>query len=257
MFLMFIIGLLLIITTFFAYYKLDNTCKSDALRIKLRLAISLGTMFATIAIGYMICLTKKAYKCDVSRSNLKTYTMLTLFMVVGGGLLALTIGIKNDIKKTGCKIDLGIIPSVLMGLSIAQMVIPVLYMIYITVKKDDVNKSQDSVSEEEEEDDDDSLAMKSKSLRGAIDDRRRARYKKNIAKNEADLSVVRDKIEQAKSRGKSNYKDKEKRDLLVAKLKTENRELSEIGSSVGGDDDSNSNSNSNSDNNMRWLLGGK
>ena len=241
MFFLFVVGLLLIITTFTAYSKLDATCTSDSLRGKLRWAIGIGTTFVTLAIGYMVCLTKEGCKCDFGeRSDWKIYTMLTVLMGMGGGLLTLTIGIKNDVNSADCNIDLGGVPDILMALSIAQLVIPVLYIIYIAVKglpKGNTKKDQN----EDEEDDDESLALKAESRREAIDNRRRSRYKKSIAKKEEELSSVLDKIEESRSRGKSNPKDKAKRDLLVKQLKEENSQLSEIGSSsVSESDDSRS-----------------
>ena len=240
MFFLFVVGLLLIITTFTAYSKLDATCTSDSLRGKLRWAIGIGTTFVTLAIGYMVCLTKEGCKCDFGeRSDWKIYTMLAVLMGMGGGLLALTIGIKNDVNSADCHIDLGGVPDILMALSIAQLVIPVLYIIYIAVKGLPKGKTKKDENEDEE-DDDESLALEAESRREAIDNRRRSRYKKSIAKKEEELSSVQDKIEEARSRGKSNPKDKAKRDLLAKQLKEENSELSEIGSSVSESDDSRS-----------------
>ena len=243
MFFMFVVGLLLIITTFTAYSKLDATCTSDSLRGKLRWAIGIGTTFVTLAIGYMVCLTKEGCKCDFGeRSDWKIYTMLAVLMGMGGGLLALTIGIKNDVNSADCHIDLGGVPDILMALSIAQLVIPMLYIIYIAVKGLPKGKTTKKKKDEkdDEEDDEESLALEAESRREAIDNRRRSRYKKSIAKKEEELSSVKDKIEQARSRGKSNPKDKAKRDLLVKQLKEENSELSEIGLSVSESDDSRS-----------------
>ena len=244
MFFLFVVGLLLIITTFTAYSKLDATCTSDSLRGKLRWAIGIGTTFVTLAIGYMVCLTKEGCKCDFGeRSDWKIYTMLAVLMGMGGGLLALTIGIKNDVNSADCHIDLSGVPDILMALSIAQLVIPVLYIIYIAVKglpKGKTKKDENEDENEDEEDDDESLALEAESRREAIDNRRRSRYKKSIAKKEEELSSVQDKIEESRSRGKSNPKDKAKRDLLVKQLKEENSQLSEIGSSVSESDDSRS-----------------
>ena len=244
MFLLFVVGLLLIITTFTAYSKLDATCTSDSLRGKLRWAIGIGTTFVTLAIGYMVCLKKEGCKCDFGeRSDWKIYTMLAVLMGMGWGLLALTIGIKNDVNSADCHIDLGGVPDILMALSIAQLVIPVLYIIYIAVKGLPKGKTKNDENEDEnegEEDDDESLALEAESRREAIDNRRRSRYKKSIAKKEEELSSVQDKIEESRSRGKSNPKDKAKRDLLIKQIKEENSELSEIGSSVSGSDDSRS-----------------
>jgi hypothetical protein len=131
-----------------------------------------------------------------------------------------------------------------MTISIIQLVIPVLYITYISVKKSAQN-SKKKKNEEEEEDDDETIALEAVSRREAIDNRRRSRYKKSIAKYEEQLSIVRDKIETSKSRGKSNPKDKASRDLLVRKLKEENSELSDVGSSIGGESDSDSVNSSN------------
>ena len=239
MFSLFVIGLLLIITAFTADSKLDVTCTSNSLRGKLRWAIGIGTTFVTLAIGYMVCLKKEGCSCDFGeRTDWKIYTMLAVLTGMGGGLLVLTIGIKNAVNSDDCHIDLGVVPDVLMALSIAQLVIPTLYIIYIATKG--LQKGKKKEEEEWEEEDDESIALEAESRREAIDNRRRARYKKIIAKKEEQLSVVRDKIEQARARGKSNPKYKAKRDLLVKQLKEEKSELSDIGSSVNEDDGSGS-----------------
>ena len=232
MFLLFVIGLLLLMTSFTAYSKLDDTCRSDGLRSKLRLSICIGTVLVTLSIGYMVCLNKGGCKCDFGeRSDWKIYSMLGVLMVMGGGLLALTIGIKNDAKKDGCHIDLGSIPDILIGLSIAQIIIPIAYIVYIVTNLPKNKKTKNDEEEEEEEDDDESLALEAESRREAIDKRRKIRYKASIAKKEEELSKVNDRIENARSRGKSNPKDKAKRDLLAKQIKEESKQMSSIGSS--------------------------
>jgi hypothetical protein len=61
--------------------------------------------------------------------------MLSLLISTGAIALALIVGIKNDIKSSECKIDMGIIPDIIMALSIMQIVIPVLYIGYVSSKK--------------------------------------------------------------------------------------------------------------------------
>jgi hypothetical protein len=237
MFIMFVIGLLLIITTFTAYSKLEDTCKSDGLRSKLRWAIGIGTTLVALSIGYTVCVVKDGRICNFGeRANWKIYTMLSLLFCMGVGLLILTVGIKNDIKSEGCDIDLGSVPDILMVISIIQLIVPLLYMTYIIVKKSAQGSENEGVDvddedDDEEEDDDESLALEASSRREAIDKRRRSRYNKSIANYNEKLSSVLDKIELSKSRGKINRKDVSERDLLVSKIKKENTELSSIGSS--------------------------
>jgi hypothetical protein len=237
MFTVFVIGLLLIITAFTAYSKLKNTCTSDSLRSKLRWAIGIGTSIVVLSIGYTVCLKKAGSTCDFGeRTEWKMYIMLLSLFCIGVGLLTLTIGIKKDIKSKGCDIDLGIIPDILMVISIIQLIIPVLYVTYIIVKKSaqegsNIEGIDDDDEDEEEEDDNESLALEASTRQNIIDGRRRARYKKNIADTSLELSTLLDKIESTKSRGKINKKDDSQRKMLLAKIKQENTDLESVGSS--------------------------
>ena len=156
MLMLFIIGVLLIVVTFGAYGQLDETCTSINLRNKLRWAILTGTVLITMSIGYMICVKSGACDCKFGeRSNWKTNTMLVTLMGMGVGLLILTIGIKNDLNKGGCTVDLGTTTDILTGISIAQIVIPLLYIIYIIRKGDKGDKKDKEDHDPEDHDPED------------------------------------------------------------------------------------------------------
>ena len=156
MLMLFVIGILLIIITFYAYSKLNDKCTSNALRTKLRISIGIGTAFVTMSFGYAICVRSQLCNCEFGeRSNIKLYVMLFSLMSMGIGLLILTLGIKSDLTKGGCDVDLGIIPDVLTVISIIQIVIPVLYIVYIYKKTDSDEKNIDNEKYEQDDDDDD------------------------------------------------------------------------------------------------------
>jgi hypothetical protein len=224
----FLIGFLLIITTFTAYSKLGD-CNSEGLRTKLRWAICIGTVCMTLAIGYTICINKAGCNCVFGdRSDWKIYSALFVLMGMGVGLLVLTIGIKNDAKSDGCNIDLGFIPDLLMALSICQIILPILYASYI-IYNNVPNKKDTKDEEDDEEDDDDSLALEAESRKTAIDGRRSARFKKRIALAEEELSQVRDRIESSKARKKAPaQKDKEKEEILVKEIAKATSELGSV-----------------------------
>jgi hypothetical protein len=243
MFLMFIIGILLIITTFSTYSKLQDKCTSSDLRVKLRWAIGLGTTFITLAIGYGICVNKDGCNCYFGkRVNWKIYSLLAMLMTMGGGLLALTIGIKNDLKKDGCDLDIGATTTILMALSIAQIAIPAMYIIYITT-----NLSTQSKSDEEVEDADyASLTLEAESRTLAVNKRRLGRIKKSLATKEEQLSIVRDGIEKTLERKKApDIKALSKENKLVKEINKAKSDIGLVSSTLSSSSGSSSGSSSN------------
>ena len=89
MFLLFVIGILLIMVTFSAYSKLGSGCRSKDLRTKLRWAIGIGTTFVTISMGYTICVSREGCSCDFGeRANWKIYIML--YIINGYGNIVIS-----------------------------------------------------------------------------------------------------------------------------------------------------------------------
>ena len=150
MFMVFAIGVLLLAITFKAYGEFDEKCTYQDLRTKLRYTIIIGTVFITIPIGYTVCTRAKSCKCNFGAiSGVKLYLMLGALLSMGSGLLVLTMGIKKELEKSSCNVDLGVTPNILMGVSIAQIALPVMYALYTlvnkckkTVKEDDDIKSR-------------------------------------------------------------------------------------------------------------------
>jgi hypothetical protein len=248
MFLLFVIGLLLLITAFSAYSKLTVGCVSDSLKTKLRLAIGLGTTFVTIAIGYTVCVSKKSSMCQFGqRANWKIYTMLTTLMAMGGGLLVLATGIKSDLASPSCNVDLGVTPDILTGLGIAQIALPALYIVYILysgLPKGSKKVEKEEEEEEEEPESDESLTLEAESRRTATNVRRLARYKKTISQKSSELDEVRDRIEIARERKKNpTQTDLAKQDRLIREISESQKFQKEVGS-VGGDNSSTSSSSS-------------
>jgi hypothetical protein len=229
MFLLFIIGLLLLITAFSAYSKIGPGCTSKSLKTKLRWAIGLGTTFVTMSIGYTVCVTKKGGKCQFVPSNLKIYTMLGLLVGMGGGLLVLAISIKKELSSPSCNVDLGVTPEILIGLAIAQIVLPILYIIWILYSRR--TKKVRIVDEEPESDE--SLALEAQSKRSATNTRRLARYNKTIHQKSAELDQVRDRIEIFKEHKKNpSQKDLASQDRLVREIANAQQSKKGVGSTT-------------------------
>jgi hypothetical protein len=242
MFLLFVIGLLLLITAFSAYSKLTVGCTSASLKTKLRLAIGLGTTFVTIAIGYTVCVSKKGSMCQFGqRANWKIYTMLTTLMAMGGGLLVLATGIKSDLASPSCNVDLGVTPDILTGLGIAQIALPALYIVYILysgLPKGSEKVEVEVEEEDEEPESDESLTLEAESRRTATNARRLARYNKAISQKSSELDEVRDRIEIARERKKNpTQNDLAKQDRLIREISESQKFKKGVGS-VGGDDNS-------------------
>ena len=225
-FFIFVVGILLIILNFNIYSKLTDECNSKDLRTKLRFVIGLGTTFVTIAIGYTICINKSGCDCDFEKSNWKNYSILVALILLGGGLLALTIEINNDIKSNLCDIDFGIIPDILIGLSIAQIIIPSFYIFYIMYKNKKDNKDQDQDQDEDEDkdknknkdkdkdeyEDDESAAQIAESNTNTTNKIRLDRYKKRIAEARDQLSTIQNKLEDGKGKLDKETKIKYKKE---------------------------------------------
>lgn len=245
MFMLFVIGLLLIITTFNAYSKLGN-CNSTSLRTKLRWMTGLGSTFFTLSLGYGVCIYKAGNTCSFGkRANWKIYMMLVTLMIMGIGLLVLTFGINDELNKPGCNVDLGEIPNILIVLAFLQIFIPLLYIGWIIYSKnpqgskrndddvDVVDKVDDD--DEEEEDSDEYASIKAESERSAINKRRKNRYKNIISSKEKELSEVQDKIEEARSRNKNpKQKDVAKEEQLIKEISQANKSMKSIGKSSSG-----------------------
>ena len=235
MFLLFAIGILLLMITLSADSKLGTDCTSKDLRTKLRMAIILGTVFLTISLGYAVCVMKKGCKCDFGqRATWKIYTMLAVLMGMGGFLLYLTLGIHSDLKKDGCKVDLGVIPTILMWLSIVQIVLPIMYIAYIVYTGKKPKGTKKKVVEPEDDDDVSELRALAEESTQLVDE------KKDLNK---DLSKLRIKLGSQKKKARSSKKNDLRTDIAttqaqIAKkqkaIKTIDSQLSNVQSQLSG-----------------------
>ena len=201
MFVLFIIGLLLVILSFSSYSKLEDKCSTVGLRAKLRIAIGIGSVFISLSIGYLMCVTISGCNCDIGDYNSwKIYTMLGMLFSMGGGLLLLILGIKNDLKSVDCDVDLGATPTILMVLSIIQIVLPVLYILWIIYQKNFDKNNNNKVDEQDEEgedegDEDEYQIAEAEAEIMATNKHRVNRYKKTISRKTSELFKLRNKME--------------------------------------------------------------
>ena len=242
MLLIFIVGILLIILTFIVYSKLKDSCNSQNLKNKLRLAIGLGTTFVVITISYMMCITNSNCKCDFGENtNWKFYIMLLLLISIGSGLLILTIGINNDLKTNNCDVDLGIVPNLLIGLSITQIVISFIYFIYSLKYKGNKGnkdtKGDDDKDDDKDTKDDDNIALEAKSRTDAVNSVRISRYNKNISVANEQLSKLYNKLESGPIKTNDRNKYKEEIKELTDKISKYKQDLGSIKSGSSSDSD--------------------
>jgi hypothetical protein len=145
-------------------------------------------------------------------------------MFLGGFLLWLTFGIQSDLKKDDCNVDLGVVPTILIVLSFAQIIIPALYIGWILFDK--------IKDKEEGGESDESIALEAKSQRFEINKRRVNRINKIISKKEAELETVQDRIEERKFKNiKAKPGDVTKQTRLVEEITTLKNNLQSINSS--------------------------
>jgi hypothetical protein len=126
-----IMGILLVVTAFYAYSKLTVNCTSSSLKNKLQWCIGLGSAFVSVGIGYVICLANK--KCDIEHTKWKMYIILTTMIGLGIGMLVLTLGIQSDLKYGDCNVDLGTLPDILIAISSCLIALPTMYFGYLLV----------------------------------------------------------------------------------------------------------------------------
>ena len=127
--LLFIIGTILIITSFDAYGKIKDKCDSEKLRANLRMSVCIGTVMVVISIMFFICTSATGCNCNYNANDgAPFYIILFLLMAMGGFLLYLSISINSELKSDGCDIDIGVFPTILMVISILQIILPISYM---------------------------------------------------------------------------------------------------------------------------------
>lgn len=127
--LLFIIGLLLVSMTFFAYSKLQNKCSSDSLKSKLRVAIMIGSALIALAVGFYICANHANCACPLEASSFKIYSIVGFSLICGISLLILTLGINSDLKDPNCNVDLSVFVWILGAIATIQLICSVIYII--------------------------------------------------------------------------------------------------------------------------------
>ena len=131
MFLLFFIGILLVVLSFFAYSKLGDTCKSSSLKTKLNMGIGIGSTLLALSIGFFICVNRCECAFNDDLDQWKIYSLVAFSLASGIGLLALTFGIKSDLDKPGCKVDLGSLVWLLGIIAILLLLFSIVYIVVI------------------------------------------------------------------------------------------------------------------------------
>lgn len=225
--LLFVIGILLVVTSFMAYSKLTESCKSKKLRTYLRWCVITGSVLLTISIMYMVCTSKEECKCNFNiDAGWKIYLTLFILVVMGGFLVFLASGISSEIKSAGCNVDLGSLPSVLMGIAISQIVLPVIYIgIVVYTGK--------SVSTRSERKSTMSRMESSRAEQTALDKQRSDRLNAHISELRVKLSKANDKAEKYETRGKDiPQKIRAEQVKLENQLSKFQKRLSSVGGSA-------------------------
>jgi len=245
--LLFVIGLILVIISFTAYSKITESCKSKKLRSYLRWCVGVGSVLLTIGIMYFVCTKKEGCKCDFDiDAGWKIYLTLFILVVMGGFLVYLVAGIQREIKSGGCDIDLGSLLEVLWGISIAQIVLPLIYtgiVLYTKKSGSSLSKDDDEYYEDEGESENrERLADKSIELEKDISsiDKQLTKYttelsalkREKVKKKDLDASRKKIKVVSSKISGLENRLKKAKSDHSSIESKLSSGATSSSGSSV-------------------------
>jgi hypothetical protein len=134
MILLFFIGMLLVIMSFFAYSKIKDTCKSEGLKSKLNIGIGIGSALMAMSIGFFICVNRCKCTFNDNLDQWKINGLVSFSLLSGIGLLALTFGIKSDLDNPECNVDLGAIVWLLGLIASIQLVCSVIYIVIIIKK---------------------------------------------------------------------------------------------------------------------------
>lgn len=241
----FIIGILLLIISFYIYSELTENCSSEDIRDKLKISIIIASVLISISVGYGLCVKRNACDCNFGKtSNAKINTILLFLIALGSTLLWLNYGIKNDLNKPGCNISVGSLPDILIVICFVQVIVPGLYLIALITKLYDDSDGKSDKSGEDEEGEEDEEDEEDEKGRVELKENLRKRerlIKKDLSKTRTELSKSREKVEALKRKKKKPSSD------LVAKIiklqKTESSikdSLQSIRSELSEADDSSS-----------------
>ena len=158
-----------------------------------------------------------------------------MLISIGVGLLILTIGINNDLKTNNCDVDLGIVPKLLIGLSITQIVISFIYIIYSLKYKGKKGNNDDDKGNKDDDKDDDNIALEAKSRTDAVNSMRISRYNKNISVANEQLSKLYNKLESGPIKNNDRNKYKEEIKELTDKISKYKEDLGSIKSGLSQD----------------------
>jgi len=140
--LLLIIGILLTLTSFTAYSRLTRKYTSNNLRKYLRWCIILGSILITIGVMFFTCTNASGCVCkfDID-STIKQYVLLSILLVMGIFIMVITGKIQNELKNYRFDANLGFLTTSLWLLGSFQIAIPLLFVIGIFIKKQEVAKS--------------------------------------------------------------------------------------------------------------------
>ena len=157
-----------------------------------------------------------------------------VLVTIGVGMFTLTSSIKKDLNNSGCSIKLDNLPTILTWISLSQIVLPILYVIFTTYKPRPKTKTKLKAPKKKDEDDDneesdESKTIKAESRRSATNKRRILRYKRIIAQKSDELATVKEKIELLRDKGKKvKIEDEAKEDILEKEIDTYKKNLDKI-----------------------------
>lgn len=148
LFLLFAMGMVLVITSFVTFGKLTPECP-NSLKIKLRIALGAGAAIASLSAGYLLC--------NITCPESKTINIIMgISLVLGISIVVLLYMIKNEVEDCGINIqkkditnntsslnpldisDYIYILQILSGLIVG---IPILHFIYVFANKQNDEKS--------------------------------------------------------------------------------------------------------------------
>lgn len=223
-----IIGLLLVVTSIYTYSKLNAQCTSGSLRTKLQWAIGLGTTFMSLGVGYVICVNMSGCECPFDNNTgdkKKLYGLLISLVVLGSAILPITVGIKNDLND--CNVDIGVLPSMLIGIASLQIALPVIFIVYTMISG---MKSKKVEVNEEDDESDESKAAKEESRKSSLDKQMRNKLISRLNKQEADLSHIELNLLNLGNK-KPNPDDLRQKELLIREIQNTREKIKGVGQS--------------------------
>jgi glucan phosphoethanolaminetransferase (alkaline phosphatase superfamily) len=230
--LMSVIGITLVITTFYIYSNIPENCDIKSIRSQLQLIIAAGVTLSTISIGYFICIIGNTCDCDFGeRTDWKMIGIMAILLSLGVAILIINSSVQAKLQE--CNVKLPYSNTIMIVLSILQIVLAFSVATYSIVRNDTQKTYIKPIKIKQEPGSEIKVKQEpgipnykeSVNNKKVIDERRRQRFQDIISGKEEELSILQDRIE---SDGRGTPEDVVGKRNIEADIEKYKKQLSSI-----------------------------